>query len=94
MWTFYISDINLFLLLLSSMHSLFLLLSGSGIFFVVERRKNNDSFGFMESLRSFIPRQIRQFITCVPAEVLKRSRKCLSFIFIHEALEGDGKGDW
>lgn len=59
-----------------------------------ERRKNNDRFGFVESLRSFVPREIRKFIKCAPAEVLKRGRKCLSFIFIHEALEGDGKGDW
>lgn len=94
MWTFCISEMNLFLLLVSSMHSLFLLLSGLGIFFVVERRKNNDSFGFTESLRSFTPRQIRKFIMCAPAEVVKRGRKYLSFIFIHEALEGDGKGDW
>lgn len=51
-------------------------------------------FGFAESLRSFVPREIRKFIKSAPAEVLKRGRKCLSFIFIHEALEGDGKGDW
>lgn len=63
-------------------------------FFVDERRKNNDRFGFVESRRSFVPREIRKFIKCAPAEVLKRGRKCLSFIFIHEALEGDGKGDW
>lgn len=89
----YLLEINLFLLLLSSMHSL-LLLSGSAYFFVDERRKNNDSFGFAESLRSLVPREIRKFIKCAPAEVLKRGRKCLSFIFIHEALEGDGKGGW
>lgn len=59
-----------------------------------ERRKNNDSFGLAESLRSFVPKEIRKFIKCAPAEILKGSRKCLSFIFIHEALEGDGKGDW
>lgn len=63
-------------------------------YFVDERRKNNDRFGFVESLRSFVPREIRKFIKCAPAEVLKTGRKCLSFIFIHEALEGDGKGDW
>ena len=56
--------------------------------------KNNDGFGFAECPRSFIPREIRKFITWVPAEALKRGRKRLSFIFIHEALEGDGKGDW
>lgn len=90
----HLSEIHLFLLLLSSMQSL-LLLSGLGIFFFVDRRRrNNDRFGFAESLRSFVPREIRKFIKCVPAEVLKRGRKCLSFIFIHEALEGDGKGDW
>lgn len=63
-------------------------------FLWTEGEKNNDRFGFVESLRSFVPREIRKFIKCAPAEVLKRGRKCLSFIFIHEALEGDGKGDW
>lgn len=91
----HLSEIHLFLLLLSSMQSLLLLLRGLGIFFFVDgRRRNNDRFGFAESLRSFVPREIRKFIKCAPAEVLKRGRKCLSFIFIHEALEGDGKGDW
>ena len=79
--------------LLSPMHFL-LLLRGSGISFVDKRRKNNDSFGFAERPRSFVPREIRKFIKWAPAEVLKRGRKCLSFIFIHEALEGDRKGDW
>lgn len=79
--------------LLSPMRFL-LLLCGSGISFVDKRRKNNDSFGFAECLRSFVPKEIRKFIKCAPAEVLQRGRKCLSFIFIHEALEGDGKGDW
>ena len=89
-------EILLLLLLLFSLFSPmhFLLLHGSGISFVDKRRKNNDSFGFAECLRSFVPREIRKFIKCAPAEVLKRGRKCLSFIFIHEALEGDGKGDW
>lgn len=64
------------------------------IFLWTKGEKNNDSFGFAECLRSFVPREIRKFIKCAPAEVLKRGRKCLSFIFIHEALEGDGKGDW
>ena len=29
--------------------------------FMVERRKKNDSFGFAESLRSLVPREIRKF---------------------------------
>jgi hypothetical protein len=71
-----------------------LFLNDLGIFLWMKREKNSDSFGFAESLRSFVPKEIRKFIKCAPAEVLKGSRKCLSFIFIHEALEGDGKGDW
>lgn len=84
----------LLLSLLSPMHSLLFLLRGLSIFFANEKRKNNDSFEFAGCLRSFVPREISKFIKCAPAEVLKRGRKCLSFIFIHEALEGDGKGDW
>ena len=58
-------EMNLFLLLLSSMRSLLLLLRlwriKKKIIFMVERRKKNDSFGFAESLRSLAPREIRKF---------------------------------
>lgn len=95
MWTFCIS--LRFICFFYSCHPCSLSsssLAWAYFFFVDGRRRNNDRFGFAESLRSFVPREIRKFIKCVPAEVLKRGRKCLSFIFIHEALEGDGKGDW
>lgn len=75
---------NLFLLPLSSMRSFLFLLSGSDMFFfVVEKRKNNDSFGFTESLRSFIPRKIRKFIKCVPAEYYREEESvCPSSLFM------------
>lgn len=51
-------------------------------FFVVKRSKNNDSLG-LQNLRSFEPREIRKFIKCVPAEVLKRGRSvCPSSLFM------------
>lgn len=48
------------------------------------------SFRLAESLRSFVSGEIRKFIKCAPAEELKSSPKCVSFIFIHEALESGG----
>lgn len=47
----------------------------------------------MGPLRSFVSVEIRKFIKCAPAEELKSSLKCVSFIFIHEALELEGGGD-
>lgn len=90
----HVFEMSLFLLLLTTVKTLLPILSDLGIFLWMKGEKNNDSFGLAESLRSFVPKEIRKFIKCAPAEILKGNRKCLSFIFIHEALEGDGKGDW